>query len=112
MDQSAPLIPSILFTLIMYALDFLFWAVILQAIVSTLISFNVLDTRNRFVWSIADFLARITDPFLRPIRRRMPNTGGIDFSPLVLLIAIRAIAQPIVVYLYRGIATGDWSRLI
>jgi YggT family protein len=95
----------------MFALKLLFWAVILQAIVSTLISFNVLDTRNRFVWSVADFLTRITDPLLRPIRRRMPDTGNVDFSPLILLVGIGAVAMPIVDYIYAGIRDGVWPRL-
>jgi YggT family protein len=106
------LITDILFNLIMFALNLLTWAVILAAIISTLISFNVLDTRNRFVWSIADFLARVTDPLLRPIRRRMPNFGNIDFSPLVLLVLLQMVARPLVIYLYTGIKTGMWPSLI
>jgi len=106
------LITDILFNLIMFALNLLTWAVILAAIISTLISFNVLDTRNRFVWSIADFLARVTDPLLRPIRRRMPNFGNIDFSPLVLLVLLQMVARPLVIYLYAGIKTGMWPSLI
>lgn len=106
------MITDILFNLIMFALNLLTWAVILAAIISTLISFNVLDTRNRFVWSIADFLARVTDPLLRPIRRRMPNFGNIDFSPLVLLVLLQMVARPLVIYLYTGIKTGMWPSLI
>ncbi len=106
------MITDILFNLIMFALNLLTWAIILAAIISTLIAFNVLDTRNRFVWSIADFLARVTDPLLRPIRRRMPNFGNIDFSPLVLLVLLQMVVRPLVVYLYTGIKTGMWPSLI
>jgi YggT family protein len=55
-------------------------------------SFNVLDGRNRIVWTIADFLYRVTEPALRPIRARLPNLGGIDLSPLVLLLLITAVS--------------------
>jgi YggT family protein len=105
------LITNILFDLIMFALQLLTWAVILVAIVQTLIAFNVLDTRNRFVWSVADFLTRVTDPLLRPIRRRMPLFGGIDFSPLVLLVLLQMVAKPVIIYLYTGIKTGMWPSL-
>jgi YggT family protein len=99
---------SILFNLIIYILNLLTWSVILGAVISTLIAFNVLDSRNRLVWSAADFFARVNDPMLRPIRRRMPNTGNIDFSPLVLLILLQMVLIPLVGYIYRGLATGYW----
>jgi len=105
-------ISYILYRLIMIAVQLLTWAVILQAIVATLIAFNVLDTRNRFVWSLADFLARVTDPLLRPVRRRLPTFNGIDFSPLVVLIILQVIVVPVVDYLYAGIHTGVWQPLL
>ena len=64
------------------------WVVILAAVMSNLIAFGVLDTRNRLVWTIADLLVRLTEPALRRIRRYMPNFGGLDLSPIVLLILI------------------------
>ena len=94
-----------LFFLLMAALNLLFWAVIIAAIVSTLVSFGVLDTRNRFVWSIADFLYRVTEPLLRPVRARLPNLGGIDLSPLVVLLLIQAamlLVAAIQGYMIRG----------
>ena len=78
------------FFLVQAALDLFWWAVLLAAIVQTLMSFNVLDGRNRIVWTIADFLYRVTEPALRPIRNRLPNFGGVDISPLVLLLLITA----------------------
>jgi len=66
------------------------WAVILAAVVSTLTSFGVLDTRNRLVWTIGDFLYRITEPGLRPIRNLLPNFGGIDISPIILILLLQA----------------------
>jgi YggT family protein len=78
------------FFLLGAALDLYWWAVLLAAIVQTLMSFGVLDGRNRFVWTIADFLYRVTEPALRRIRAVLPNLGGIDLSPLVLLLLITA----------------------
>ncbi len=64
------------------------WVVIFSAVMSWLFAFNVINTTNRIVYTIADFLYRATEPALRPIRRFMPNLGGIDISPVLLIIAI------------------------
>jgi YggT family protein len=79
------------FFLLQAGLDLFWWAVLLAAIVQTLMSFGVLDGRNRIVWTIADFLYRVTEPALRPIRGRLPNLGGVDLSPLVVLLLITAV---------------------
>jgi YggT family protein len=79
-----------LFYVLFALLDLFWWAVILAVVMNLLVSFQVLDTRNRFVWTVGDFLHRVTEPALRPIRQRLPNFGGIDLSPVVLLIAITA----------------------
>jgi YggT family protein len=84
------------FFLLRAALDLFWWAVLLAAIVQTLMAFNVLDGRNRVVWTIADFLYRVTEPALRPIRRQLPNLGGVDLSPLVLLLVITALSIAVV----------------
>ena len=78
------------FFLLKAGLDLLWWAVLLAALVQTLMAFNVLDGRNRVVWTIADFLFRVTEPLLRPLRNRLPQLSGIDLSPLVLLLVITA----------------------
>jgi len=72
-------------------LDLAWWAVILAVIMQLLLQFNILDTRNRIVWTIADLLFRITDPLFRRVRRVLPNFGPLDLSPVVVLIAITAI---------------------
>lgn len=72
-------------------LDLAWWAVILAVIMQLLLQFNVLDTRNRIVWTIADLLYRITDPLFRRVRRILPNFGPLDLSPVVVLIGITAI---------------------
>ncbi|MCA7119963.1 MAG: YggT family protein [Acidibrevibacterium sp.] len=80
-----------LFWLLNELITLYFWAVILAAVMSNLIAFNVLDTRNRLVWTIADFLNRITEPALRPIRSILPYFGGIDISPIILVVLLQAL---------------------
>ncbi len=70
------------------ALDLYLWCIIISAILSWLVAFNVVNLSNKFVYSVGDFLYRITEPALRPIRRFMPNLGGIDISPVLLILAI------------------------
>ena len=81
---------DVVFFLAGAVLDLLWWAVILAVIVHLLVNFNVLDTRNRFVWMIADFLYRVTEPMFDRVRRYMPRFGAIDLSPLVVLLLISA----------------------
>ena len=64
------------------------WLLIAWVIMSWLISFDVINTRNRLVYLVSDFLYRITEPALRPIRRVVPTLGGIDISPVILYLAI------------------------
>ena len=77
-----------IFGLIDIVLGLFVWILILAVVMSWLISFNVVNTTNRVVYMISDFLYRITEPVLRPIRRLLPNLGGLDISPIVLLLAI------------------------
>ena len=71
-----------------YAIDLYIWLLIASAIMSWLVAFGVVNTRNRAVYMIADFLYRITDPPLRRIRRFLPNLGGIDISPVLLIFVL------------------------
>jgi len=64
------------------------WLLIASAVLSWLIAFNVVNTRNPIVSSIGEFLYRVTEPLLRPIRNVMPNLGGIDVSPVILIIGL------------------------
>lgn len=61
---------------------------IAQVVLSWLTAFNVVNTRNRFVYLVGDFLYRVTEPALGPIRRILPNLGGIDISPVVLILVL------------------------
>ena len=85
---------------IVLVIDLYIWVVIAGAILSWLIAFNVVNTRNQLVASISEFLYRITEPFLRPIRNMLPNLGGIDISPVILILIILLIENVIIRYIY------------
>ena len=67
------------------------WFIIIQAILSWLFAFDVINHRNRFVSQVADFLDRITAPILDPFRRIIPPLGGIDISPIVVLLLLQFV---------------------
>lgn len=67
------------------------WILIISVIMSWLIAFGVVNTNNQFISIISEFLYRATEPVLRPIRRKLPDMGGLDLSPLVLLLAIQLV---------------------
>ena len=78
-------------------LSVLMWIIIIQAILSWLVAFNVINTRSDFIRQLLYALDRITQPIYRPIRRVLPDFGALDFSPLVVLLIIqilRAIVLP------------------
>ncbi|KLN60689.1 membrane protein [Kiloniella spongiae] len=77
-----------LITVLVIALDLFKWAVIISAILSWLVAFNVINTQNQFVSMVGEFLWRLTEPALRPIRSIIPSIGGMDLSPIVLLLII------------------------
>lgn len=77
-----------LILLISTVVDIYIWLLIASAVMSWLVSFNVVNTRNRAVYVINDFLWRVTEPALRPIRRLLPVLGGIDLSPIVLILLL------------------------
>jgi YggT family protein len=79
------------------------WLLIAAAILSWLVAFNVVNTRNQFVASIGEFLFRITEPALRPIRNFLPNLGGIDISPVILILIIFFIQNVIMRYIYPNV---------
>jgi YggT family protein len=70
------------------AISIYIWLLIASVILSWLIAFNVVSTGNGFVYTLRDFLYRITEPLLRPIRNLLPNLGGIDISPVILILAL------------------------
>jgi len=74
-----------------FLLGFCGIVIFVQVVIGWLVLFNVINTHNAFVRSLVYALERLTDPIYRPIRRLLPNLGGIDFSPLVVLLAIQAL---------------------
>jgi YggT family protein len=77
-----------LLRLIVTVIDIYMWVVIVGVVLSWLVHFRVVNTANRFVFMVGDFIYRITEPVLRPIRNILPNLGGIDLSPVVLILAL------------------------
>ena len=77
-----------IFYLVLQILKICTYVVIANVVISWLIAFNILNTSNRFVYSILDLTYRLTDPFLNRIRRFLPNLGAFDISPIILLLLI------------------------
>jgi YggT family protein len=103
---------TVIFNVLLFVIRLYFWAIILAAVFSMLSSFGVLDTRNRLVWTIGDFLYRVTDPVLRPIRNLLPNFGGIDISPLIVLALIQLVIVPLLLRLQVALTAGAWQVLV
>jgi YggT family protein len=89
--------------LIVTIIDLYFWIVVLSAVLSWLIAFNVANPRNPIVGRVWDVLVRLTEPALAPIRRFLPNLGGIDISPVILILLILLIENVIVRYIYPNV---------
>jgi YggT family protein len=92
-----------LFLVIDIALQLYVWLLIAAAVLSWLVAFNVVNTRNQFVAMIGDFLYRITEPVLRPIRNMLPAMGGIDISPIILILIIIFIRYCIALYILPNV---------
>ena len=88
---------------IVYVIQLYIWVIIASAIFSWLIAFNVVNTQNRFVYSVADMLYRVTEPALRPIRSVLPNLGGIDISPVILIFIIIFLRYVIHLYILPNV---------
>ena len=79
------------------------YLLIASAILSWLIAFNVVNTRNQFVAAVSEFLYRITEPVLRPIRNVIPAFGGLDISPIIVILIILFIQRVITYYIYPNV---------
>lgn len=77
--------------ILLMILNFAWWIIIIQAVMSWLISFNVLNIKQPFVYQVWSGLNRVTEPVYRPIRNVLPSMGGLDLTPVVVLIAIAAL---------------------
>ena len=88
-----------IFYLILQILKLYSYVVIVNVIISWLIAFNILNTQNRFVYSILEFTYRLTNPILNKIRRFLPNLGALDISPIILLLLIWFIEMCMKLYI-------------
>ena len=79
------------------------YVLVASAVLSWLVAFNVVNVRNPIVSQIGEFLYRVTEPLLRPIRNLLPNLGGIDISPIILLLVIFFIQSVITRYIYPNV---------
>ncbi|WP_259781246.1 YggT family protein [Aestuariispira ectoiniformans] len=84
--------------LILKVIDIYVFLLIANAILSWLVAFNVVNTRNQLVYSVGLFLHKITEPALRPIRKVIPYIGGIDISPVVLILLLFFIQRLVISY--------------
>ncbi|RYX98371.1 MAG: YggT family protein [Bradyrhizobiaceae bacterium] len=89
--------------IVLIVLDLYVWLLIASAILSWLIAFNVVNTRNQFIAAIGEFLYRITEPVLAPIRRMLPSLGGLDLSPIVVILIIMFLQRVISYYIYPNV---------
>ncbi len=88
------------FVILLYRIiDIYFYILILNIILSWLIAFNILNTYNRFIGMILYATQRLTNPLLNPIRRFLPNLGGLDISPIVLILLLFFIQDSLRIYL-------------
>ena len=88
---------------ILIVIDIYIYVVIAAAVFSWLVAFNVVNMRNQFVGSIGEFLYRATEPVLGPIRRALPSLGGLDISPIVLILIIMFLQRVITYYIYPNV---------
>jgi YggT family protein len=93
------------FVVLHYLLQAVIWVVIANAIVSWLIAFDVINMRNQMIRQIVTFLDAVTRPILRPFRRIIPTLGGVDISPVILIILIEAADQVLLPALLNWTAT-------
>jgi YggT family protein len=90
-----------LLQVILIIIELYMWAVIIGVVLSWLVAFNVVNTSNRFVYMVGDFIYRITEPLQGPLRRMLPNLGGLDLSPMVLILGLIFLRGVISNLLYR-----------
>ena len=88
-----------LIEIVLIVIQLFIYVLVASAVLSWLVAFNVINTQNRFVYTIGDFLFRVTEPALRQVRRYVPFMGGVDISPLVLILALILFEKLVVYYL-------------
>lgn len=94
---------SFLYFILNSLLGLLVWAIIINAVLSWLVAFDVINLRNRFVYSVARFLEAVTAPVLRPVQRIVPTLGGVDISPILVILIIEGIRRYILPMIFGPI---------
>lgn len=94
-----------LFRILFIVIDLYIWVVIISAILSWLVAFNVVNSYNKLIATVGEVLYRLTEPVLRPIRRILPTLGGVDLSPVVLIL-ILIFAQMVLGNLHASLMGG------
>jgi YggT family protein len=87
---------------VLIVLNLIWWLIIASVVASWLVAFGVVNTRNDVVYRVLDILNRVTEPMLRPIRRLIPPMGGLDLSPMILLLIIYVLEREITIVLARN----------
>lgn len=95
-----------IFWLITNVLGLLIWAIIIAAVLSMLVGFGVVNPRNQIVYTVGDFLNRLTEPMLRPIRRVVPYLGNIDISPVIAILILSALKMVVADIYMRLLISG------
>jgi YggT family protein len=97
-----------IFFLLHEVVQLMIYAIIAAAVMSMLIAFGVVNARSQVVYSIADFLNRLTDPVLRPIRRFLPVFGNVDISPIIAILLLEAL-QMVISDVYAHLVLAGWA---
>ncbi|MGE4371360.1 MAG: YggT family protein [Xanthobacter sp.] len=92
-----------LLDVVLIILNLYVWLLIAAAILSWLIAFNVVNPYNKFVSNVGEFLYRITEPVLEPVRSILPNLGGLDLSPMAVILIIFFLQRVIYLYIYPNV---------
>ena len=92
--------PTPIAWLITNIIDLYIWVIIAAVIMSWLVAFGVVNMRNAFIRTVVETLYRLTEPMLRPIRRMLPNLGGVDISPVILLLGLFFIREALRYYVW------------
>ena len=95
-----------LFTILDFLLQVVMWIIIIQAILSWLVAFNVINSHNHFVASFLNALDRMTRPIYRPIRKVLPDFGGLDFSPMVVILLLILLRRLVAIWAYQLALAG------
>lgn len=92
---------SFLYFIVRSLLELMVWAIIISAILSWLVAFDVINLRNRFVYNVSRFLDAVTRPILRPVQRFIPPLGGVDISPIIVILVLQGVIAYLLPLLFR-----------